>query len=280
MVRNDAFASGPLVEGVLASAAAPASLARRMTVPTPPVRFNALDDVLDFFAGDAGREVLNKYVLMQSPRYLRLLDLLKEQTPIATLDAPRIADLGAGLQTELVAAAYPQAKITSVGFTDHAQATYDGHIEFDLNAAYNKDEWPKADEPFDIVVFCEVIEHLYTTPIAVLGWIRSIMKPGGKLIIQTPNSQAVTRRIRSVLGKPLYGGITNFGEPGMNPGHFREYTPNELRKMGTDTGFKVDHVELANYIHHVGPKGRAMMRLYDLMPPNLRQGVTIVYTAV
>ncbi|MDQ8045792.1 MAG: class I SAM-dependent methyltransferase [Solirubrobacteraceae bacterium] len=251
-----------------------------MTVPIPPASFTTVDDVLDFFAGDAGREVLNSYVLMQSPRYLRLLELLAQETPIGTLEAPRIADLGAGLQTELVAARYPGGKITSVGFTDHAQAQYDGHIEFDLNAAYDKKVWPVVDDKFDIVVFCEVIEHLYTTPIAVLGWIRSIIKPGGQLVIQTPNAQAVTRRIRSVVGKPLYGGITNFGEPGMNPGHFREYTPNELRKMGTDTGFEVKHFEIANYIHHTGPKGRAMMRIYDLMPESLRQGVTVVYTAV
>lgn len=245
-----------------------------------PAAFSTVDDILDAFAGPAGRAGLNDYVVMQSPRYLRLLELLRERTALPQLPAARVADLGAGLQTELVASAYPEARVTSVGFRDHAQRAYDEHLEFDLNAAYDRAAWPTVEEPFDLVLFCEVIEHLYTTPIAVLSWIRSVTRTGGHLVIQTPNAQAVTRRIRSVMGKPLYGRITNFGEPGMNPGHFREYTPDELRAMGRASGFVVEHLELANYIHHQGRRGRAMMRAYDLMPPGLRQGASVVYRAV
>jgi 2-polyprenyl-3-methyl-5-hydroxy-6-metoxy-1,4-benzoquinol methylase len=246
---------------------------------TPP-QFTTVEEILGFFADGGDPAALNSYTRMQSPRYGRLLAVLREQTNLAQLPAPRVADLGAGLQTELLAAHLPQAEITTVGFQDHHQRKYDGHIDFDLNDAYLKERWPTVDEQFDAVLFCEVIEHLYTTPIAVLGWIRTLVKPGGYLVIQTPNAQAVTRRIRAVLGKPLYGRITNFGEPGMNPGHFREYTPDELRGMGEATGFEVTHLEIANYIHHEGPKGRAMMAAYDLMPKNLRQGVTIVYRAI
>lgn len=259
--------------------------APRVTNPAPapaPKRFDSVDAVLDHFAGDAGRASLNAYVTMQSPRYLRLLEVLRQFTALDSLEAPRVADIGPGLQTELVAARWPAAQITTVGYDDHAQSTYAGNIEYDLNATYDKASWPVVSEAdqFDVVVFCEVIEHLYTTPIAVLGWLRTLVKPGGSLIIQTPNSQAITRRIRAVIGKPLYGRITNFGEPGMNPGHFREYTPGELREMGERTGFEVTHLEIANYIHHQGAKGRAMMRAYDLMPESLRQGVTIVYRAI
>lgn len=238
--------------------------------------------VLDFFAEGGDRSGLNQYVIMQSPRYAHLLQLLAESTSFGQLAEPRIADVGPGLQTELVAAAKPSAKITTVGYDDHLQRSYDDHIEYDLNAAYDKSTWPvvPAEQQYDIVLFCEVIEHLYTTPIAVLGWLRTIMKPGGYLVIQTPNAQAITRRIRAVLGKPLYGRITNFGEPGMNPGHFREYTPDELRSMGERTGFEVVRLDLANYIRHTGPKGKAMMRAYDLMPNSLRQGATVVYRAV
>ncbi|MBJ7471820.1 MAG: methyltransferase domain-containing protein [Solirubrobacteraceae bacterium] len=245
-----------------------------------PASFRTIDDILDAFAGPAGRGALNDYVVMQSPRYLRLLEVLRDHTPLPLLPAPNVADLGAGLQTELFTAAYPQAHLTSVGFRDHAQRDYDDHVEFDLNASYDRAAWPTVRTPFDVVLFCEVIEHLYTTPIAVLSWIRSVMHPGAYLVVQTPNAQAVTRRIRSVLGKPLYGRITNFGEPGMNPGHFREYTPDELRAMGRATGFRVEHLELANYIHHQGRGGRAMMRAYDLMPEGLRQGATVVYRAI
>jgi hypothetical protein len=124
------------------------------------------------------------------------------------------------------------------------------------------------------------MEHLYTTPIAVLSWIRSVMAPGGHLVVQTPNAQAVTRRIRAALGKPIYGDITHFGPPGMNPGHFREYTPDELRETGAATGFEVTHLEITNYFRHDGAKGWMMMHVIDRLPASMHQGVTVVYRAV
>lgn len=242
-------------------------------------QFASVDEVLGFFAGDGDGSNLNEYARMHAPRYVRLLAVLREQTSLQSLTAPRIADVGAGLQTELLAAHRPDARITTVGFTDHHQRSHNGHIDFDLNEAYALERWPVVDDQFDLVLFCEVIEHLYTTPVAVLAWIRSIIKPGGFLVMQTPNAQAVTRRICAVLGKPLYGHVTHFGGPGMNPGHFREYTPAELRQMGEDTGFAVAHLEIANYFAHEGRRGRAMMAVYALMPSGMRQGVTVVYRA-
>src|SRR4051812_1106607 len=45
--------------------------------------------------------------------------------------------------------------------------------------------WP--DASFDVVLFCEIIEHLLRDPVAVLREIRRVLRPGGTLIMTTPN---------------------------------------------------------------------------------------------
>ena len=47
-------------------------------------------------------------------------------------------------------------------------------------------------EPFDVVVMFDVIEHFFD-PIVVLRTIRSILRPGGILVVATPNYHALSR---------------------------------------------------------------------------------------
>jgi len=80
----------------------------------------------------------------------------------------------------------------------------------------------------DCAVFTEVLEHLhyYYAP-AVLANNRSL-KPGGILILTTPNVASLFRRLRLLLGKqPLYRY------------HVREYTLREVVSMVEAAGFRV-----------------------------------------
>ena len=84
----------------------------------------------------------------------------------------------------------------------------DEWIEYrSLNVETADFPWP--DEYFDVVVFCEVIEHLMADPIRVLNEIHRVLKPGGTLLVSTPNvapprerRSAGSRRqpVRPVLG--------------------------------------------------------------------------------
>lgn len=47
--------------------------------------------------------------------------------------------------------------------------------------------FPFAPETFDLVMCCEVIEHMDIDPMFMLAEVNRILKPGGKLIITTPN---------------------------------------------------------------------------------------------
>lgn len=56
-----------------------------------------------------------------------------------------------------------------------------------------------SDNYFDVVVLIDVIEHIYD-PIAVLKKIYLLLKPGGYLLIGTPNIAKYTRRMKLLFG--------------------------------------------------------------------------------
>jgi SAM-dependent methyltransferase len=61
------------------------------------------------------------------------------------------------------------------------------------------DDLPFADDYFDTVVMTAVIEHLID-PLEVLARMRSLLKPGGRLLLCTPNIGKWTRRIKLLFG--------------------------------------------------------------------------------
>ncbi len=95
--------------------------------------------------------------------------------------------------------------------------------------------WPQrlTDEPFDVVILGEVLEHVFD-PIAVLRSVRSILTDGGSIIITTPNFMTWTNRLRFLVGDFQYEeeGMFDFG-------HIRWFTYRYLRKVLSDAGFMV-----------------------------------------
>jgi 2-polyprenyl-3-methyl-5-hydroxy-6-metoxy-1,4-benzoquinol methylase len=57
---------------------------------------------------------------------------------------------------------------------------------------------PVPDETFDVVLLCEVLEHMEVDPMFMLSEINRITKQGGKLILTTPNSTS-SRNIHKIL---------------------------------------------------------------------------------
>lgn len=63
---------------------------------------------------------------------------------------------------------------------------------------------PFKDDHFDLVIFTEVLEHIFAPPSAVLMEIKRIMNNRGKLIFSVPNIATLYNRIRLLFGvKPL-----------------------------------------------------------------------------
>lgn len=99
--------------------------------------------------------------------------------------------------------------------------------------------FPFKDETFDLVFFCEVIEHLTTDPIHALVQINRVLKKDGWMIITTPNVLRYENVAKLITGKNIYGHYSGYGAYGR---HNREYTPEELRILVEALGFRVERL--------------------------------------
>ena len=224
------------------------------------------------------------YVAFHAPRFAYLLQLLD----LCHVNAStKILDVGPSRLTELMAERFGAA-VDSLGVQIPTAPGGGRHFDFDLRDSVHNSLWP-ADLPrYDIIVFAEVIEHLPITPMAVLGFLRSLLKPGGLLFIQTPNAASITKRIKLLLGRNPFDMPTARGD---FSSHFREYTVAELNLMAKALDFRVQKVCReyyfdARYARH-GPEPEFQPRLgttknilYRAMPSRFREGITVQWQRV
>jgi len=221
------------------------------------------------------------YAAFHRPRFLFLIDVLRS---CGATSASRILDIGVSPLTSLIADELG-VRVESMGLEAPIESTGGRHHQFDLNAVQDQRQWMTALGPYDIIVFAEVLEHLYTAPELVLSYLRELLVPDGILLVQTPNAVALGKRAKMALGVNPFERIrTDRG----NPGHFREYTLNELRELLTGAGFTVDRIWMKHYFdvryarHERGDEppslvtGALKNALYRLLPSSLREGITIV----
>jgi SAM-dependent methyltransferase len=196
-------------------------------------------------------------------RYQLLLELVGELAPTTILV------VGPSYESVLLREALG-AKVDTLGWEDERFPRVDGekHVEHDLNDL----EYPEL-EAYDVVVCCEVIEHLQIDAVPVLERLAAAVAPGGHLVVQTPNATALPKRLRMLLGQNPYEPIRH--QPG-NPGHFHEYTVEELHNAVEEAGLTVERTLTANYFDHGSRKNRAYRALAPVLPGTLREGITVV----
>jgi SAM-dependent methyltransferase len=98
----------------------------------------------------------------------------------------------------------------------------------------NSEPLPFNDESFDLVYLTEVIEHL-VRPDRALQEVRRVLRPGGQLIVSTPNLACLPNRFLLALGlQPLFSEVSEemvvgrgaklLGQGTSPVGHLRLYT--------------------------------------------------------
>ncbi len=83
-----------------------------------------------------------------------------------------------------------------------------------------------AEAAFDAITMSHVIEHV-PEPLALLSECRRILKPGGRLVLVTPNSQS--------LGRKMFGSSWSHLAP---PYHLRIFSPHSLSTLASRAGFR------------------------------------------
>lgn len=226
----------------------------------------------------------NLYLAYHAPRFSVLLRMLaKHARPGGSL-----LDIGESVCTPLMGR---QQGCTpdSLGLgPDRERAGGGRHYEFDLHDCQDESRWRRGLPAYDTLVFAEVVEHLHVAPSLVLRFLRSLLKPGGVLIVQTPNALALHKRVLMAAGRHPYERIRE--NPAI-PGHIREYTLEELREYALNAGFSVLEEVRESYFdyryrfdprdghHHHTPRGRWVNALYRLLPGSLQRGITMVMQA-
>lgn len=98
------------------------------------------------------------------------------------------------------------------------------------------DPFPYIDGEFDVVIFAEIIEHLLNDPCKVIREIKRVLKPGGTLIVTTPNVTRLENVARLISGENIYDPYSGYGPYGR---HNREYNRHELVTLLQFEGFDV-----------------------------------------
>lgn len=216
----------------------------------------------------------SRYLDYHRRRYEYLLTfvdrVLREQVPRAG-EPLRVLDVGMAHQTLLIRELFPEITLSTLGFYDHRFPQMDGveHTHFDLNAAADEARWP-ALEPFDFILLAEVIEHLYVPPKRVLAMLKKLLRPGGVLLIQTPNPVNLARRLALLGGKSPFEIIRDDSN---NPGHYCEYTVENLVYLAEVSGLEVMEYTVRNYF---GKRKLLYNLACALLPGQLAEGITIL----
>lgn len=191
----------------------------------------------------------SEYAQQHSTRFKKLVNLVEGFLPEKKV---RILDVGRSELTYLLNKKYPN--VTSLGFApeedegghrEQSDVSHIPHITYDLNQSDVTDLWPdEYAHTFDLIMFSETIEHLHVAPEYVLLFLRYLLKADGKIVVTTPNAASIYSRIRLLLGVHPFEKIRFYKQ---NPGHFREYTTREMRKIGKTAGLHIDELHLVNY---------------------------------
>ena len=132
------------------------------------------------------------------------------------------------------------------------------------------DEMPFGNDCFDLVLFAEVLEHLPIHPSPVLTEFHRILKPGGTLILTTPNFASLDNRLALLRGKNPQEMIKEVDRAGS---HFREYVRPECVSLLEQAGLRCLQ---ARYDMSWDVARRRRDRLIRQLIPPFRRGMTFV----
>jgi len=127
---------------------------------------------------------------------------------------------------------------------------------------------------FDIVVAGEIIEHILDTDFFI-NEIKRVLKPGGQLVLTTPNMASFGRRILLLLGKNPHMEASLGFPPEARAGHIRFFTKGLLIRYLQHKKFKV--LKFTSDVVNFNRSGSLMSSFLANLFPTL--GKTLIFLA-
>ena len=234
----------------------------------PPTMAVSPEQILTWAGGDKGAE---GYIGTHIDRLQKTLELTPPGGP-----ADRVLEMGAYLQItpslksrlgygEVRGCYYGEAgEVVRKKVTSADGDTFE--CEVDLFDA-EKDRFPYPDEHFTTVLCCELIEHLFGDPMHMMSEINRVLKPGGHLVLTTPNIGSL-RAISAILTGYHPGFFPAYLRPAGEDGetdarHNREYTPKEVARLLIDSGFEMERLETGPFRDEPAPEHAWVIHLLE-----------------
>ena len=222
--------------------------------PVPPEAPPAPAADLSYLTGWAANDASRSYLETHQTRLLKTLEITPPGGP-----CDRVLEMGAYLQitpalrTRLGYGYVRGCYYGQAGRTDHRTVTAADGETFECDIDHfdaEKDPFPYPDGHFSTVVCGELIEHLFEDPMHLMSEVNRILKPGGHLVLTTPNIAAL-RGISAILQGYHPGFFHAYIRPSasgeVDARHNREYTPGEIHRLLENSGFEVSLLETGEF---------------------------------
>jgi SAM-dependent methyltransferase len=222
----------------------PGFTAHSLTLPTGESEASVFDYLASYWLEEEGplpRNELRAYLLEAYRRFLYTLQLIPPGDG-------KLLEIGANPYfMSLLLRRFTQYQVM---YTNYFGSSFESQSEQVLitrqrerlsipfqNINVEKEPLPFDDDTFDVILLCEVIEHFTEDPLYALLNISRVLKPGGSLILTTPNVARLENVARLLAGENIYDPYSGYGPYGR---HNREYTMEELSRLLIHAGFKIE----------------------------------------
>jgi SAM-dependent methyltransferase len=236
-------------------------------------------DPLGIGAGDS------EYQYLQNLKY-SYARTVKDVAPMLEKGA-KVLEIGSLLGVVSIA-------LTQLGFIVTGTDIPEFHASTKLQELYKKNNiafdkvnlhnysLPYADESFDMIIICEVLEHLNFNPLPVLQEMNRVLKKGGFIYIAMPNQACIDNRLKMLSGRSIHDPIQYFFDQlDRNKNiivsrHWKEYTMAEAIEMVERMGFDITR---NYYFSQNGPRKTTFLtafRILSYLLPAFRSSLVVI----
>jgi len=189
-------------------------------------------DNLKYFHNQQHRD---KYIRNQSGRLAFSLNLIGD----ALVNDSVVLDLGVApyFFAHLVRSVYG-CEVYGLGLGDESVGVIEDH--FGIQTSYcnmETGEFPFESSTFDVVLFCEVLEHLTMSPSHTISEIHRVLKTGGLLLLSTPNVTNIINRLRLLMGMNIFD---KYSVDHVYGRHNRVFVKKEVEELLRSNNFQIE----------------------------------------